>query len=111
MENNQLNMQGEQPEERGFDVTLFLLECLSHWKWFVLSLLVVFGCSVFYIMRQVPKYNVQALVLMIDKWTKSESDVLTQSLGITSGVESIFTEIEIMRSRTIIKKVVEDLDL
>lgn len=113
MENNQLNknLNGEQTEERGFDVTLFLLECLSHWKWFVLSLLVVFGFSVFYIMRQVPKYNVQALVLMIDKWSKSESDVLTQSLGITSGVESIFTEIEIMRSRTLIKKVVEDLDL
>lgn len=113
MENNNLskNVQGEQHEESGFDVTLFLLECLSHWKWFVLSLLVVFGLSVFYIMRQVPKYNVEALVLMIDKWSKSESDVLTQSLGITSGVESIFTEIEIMRSRTLIKKVVEDLDL
>lgn len=113
MENNNFNqnIQGEQPEESRFDVTLFLLECLSHWKWFVLSLVVVFGLSAFYIMRQVPKYNVQALVLMIDKWSKSESDVLTQSLGITSGVESIFTEIEIMRSRTLIKKVVEDLDL
>ena len=113
MENNQLNnnIQGEQSEERSFDFTLFLLECLSHWKWFVLSLLAVFGISAFYIMRQVPKYNVQALVLMIDKWSKSEADVLTQSLGITSGVENIYTEIEVMRSRTLIKKVVEDLDL
>ncbi len=113
MENNQLNTnrQGVQQEEQNFDVTLFLLECLSHWKWFILSLFVVLGLAVFYTLRQVPTYNVQALVLMIDKWSKSESDVLTQSLGITSGVESIFTEMEIMRSRTIIKKVVEDLDL
>ena len=113
MENNQLNhnQQGVQTEEQGFDITLFLLECLSHWKWFILSFFVVFGIAVFYTMRQVPTYNVQALVLMIDKWSKSEGDVLTQSLGITSGVESIFTEMEIMRSRTIIKKVVEDLDL
>ena len=113
MEKNQLNhnSQGVQPEEQGFDITLFLLECLSHWKWFILSFFVVFGFAVFYTLRQVPSYNVQALVLMIDKWSKSEGDVLTQSLGITSGVESIFTEMEIMRSRTIIKKVVEDLDL
>lgn len=113
MENKQFstNPQGAQPEEQGFDITLFLLECLSHWKWFILSLFLVFGLAVFYTLRQVPTYNVQALVLMIDKWSKSEGDVLTQSLGITSGVESIFTEMEIMRSRTIIKKVVEDLDL
>ncbi|MBR6758727.1 MAG: polysaccharide biosynthesis tyrosine autokinase [Bacteroidaceae bacterium] len=113
MDTNRLNspQQGSQQEESSFDVTLFFLECLSHWKWFILSLFVVFGLAVFYTLRQVPTYNVQALVLMIDKWSKSESDVLTQSLGITSGVESIFTEMEIMRSRTIIKKVVEDLDL
>ena len=113
MENNNINLQqGNEPEENGgFDFTLFLLECLSHWKWFLLSLIVVLGFAVYYTMKSVPIYNVKALVLMVDKWSKSESDVLTQSLGITSGVDNIFNEIEVMRSRTIVKKVVDDLDL
>lgn len=114
MENNLLNgnfQEEQQPEESGFDFTLFLLECLSHWKWFLLSLVVVLCFAVFYTLRQVPTYNVKALILMVDKWSKSESDVLTSSLGITSGVDNIFNEIEVMRSRTIVKKVVDDLDL
>lgn len=114
MENNNINLQqgNEQEEENnGFDFTLFLLECLSHWKWFLLSLIVVLGLAVYYTLSSVPIYNVKALVLMVDKWSKSESDVLTQSLGITSGVDNIFNEIEVMRSRTIVKKVVDDLDL
>ena len=113
MENNNINLQqgNEQEENGGFDFTLFLLECLSHWKWFLLSLIVVLGFAVYYTMRSVPIYNVKALVLMVDKWSKTESDVLTQSLGITSGVDNIFNEIEVMRSRTIVKKVVDDLDL
>ena len=113
MENNNINLQqgNEQEENGGFDFTLFLLECLSHWKWFLLSLVVVLGFAVYYTMRSVPIYNVKALVLMVDKWSKTESDVLTQSLGITSGVDNIFNEIEVMRSRTIVKKVVDDLDL
>lgn len=113
MENNQTNnsLHGNENNEQGFDMTLFLLECLSHWKWFVLSFIIVLGLSVFHIMRQVPTYNVSAMVLMIDKWSKTESDVLTQSLGITSGVENVLTEIEIMRSRKLLTKVVDDLDL
>ena len=110
MENNNFNLQqgNEQEENNGFDFTLFLLECISHWKWFLLSLVVVLGLAVYYTMRSVPIYNVKALVLMVDKWSKTESDVLTQSLGITSGVDNIFNEIEVMRSRTIVKKVVWD---
>lgn len=112
MENNQSNnAQSKQTEEQSFDLTLFLLDCLSHWKWFVVSLFIVLGLTVFYVIKQVPTYQVNALIHMIDKWSKTEGDVLTQSLGITSGVENISTEIEIMRSRSIFKKVVDDLDL
>ncbi len=113
MENNQLhnNMQETQPEETGFDLTLFLLECLAHWKWFLVSFVIVLGAAVFYTMRQVPTYNIESLVLIVDKWSKTDSDVLTQSLGITSGADNIFTEIEMMRSRSLVKKVVDDLDL
>jgi len=111
MENNQLNNTNNHTEESNFDITLFLLDCLAQWKWFVLSIVVILGLSVFYVMRQVPTYRVESMILMIDKWSKTESDVLTKSLGITSGAENIYTEIEIMRSRSITKKVVKDLEL
>ena len=100
-----------QSEEQSFNFTLFLLECLSNWKWFVLSLVVVLGISVFFIMKQVPTYKVDSMILVIDKWSKSKGDVLSQSLGIESGANDIATEIEIMRSRKILHKVVNDLDL
>ena len=111
MENNYQNNSIEQNEEQGFDITLFLLECLSKWKWFVLSLFIVIGLAGFYILCQVPSYKVDSLILIIDKWSKTEGDVLTQSLGITSGADNIITEIQVMRSRTITKKIVNDLEL
>lgn len=113
MENNSQNFidNDKQIENSRFNLTLFLLDCLSHWKWFILSLIVVIGLSIFYVIRQVPQYNVNSMVLIIDKWSKSEGDVLTQSLGITSGAENILTEIEVMRSKTLLKKVAYDLDL
>ena len=111
MENNYLNNTNEQKEEQGFDLTLFLLECLSQWKWFVLSLVVVLGFSMFHILRQVPQYKVDSLVLIIDKWSKSQSDVLTQSLGIASGADNVITEMAVMRSITITQKIVNDLNL
>ena len=112
MENYQSQYQPDkQSEEQGFDTTLFFLECLTKWKWFVLSLVIMLGAATFYILCQVPTYRVESLILMIDKWSKSESDVLTKSLGITSGADNIYTEIEIMRSRTITKQIVNDLDL
>lgn len=111
MENNYQNNPIEQSEEQGFDITLFLLECLSKWKWFVLSLFIVIGLAGFYILCQVPSYKVDSLILIIDKWSKTEGDVLTQSLGITSGADNIITEIQVMRSRTITKKIVNDLEL
>lgn len=113
MEINQQNnlKQENQSEEQSFNLSLFLLECLSNWKWFVLSLVVVLSLSVFFIMRQIPTYRVDSMILVIDKWTKSNSDVLSQSLGIESGANDVATEIEIMRSRKILHKVVNDLDL
>lgn len=111
MENNYQNNPIEQSEEQGFDITLFLLECLSKWKWFVLSLFIVIGLAGFYILCQVPTYKVDSQVLIIDKWSKSEGDVLTKSLGISAGADDVITEMQIMRSRTITKKIVDDLDL
>ena len=111
MENNNLNQINEQSEEQNFDITLFLLECLSKWKLFAISLFVILSLAGFYILRQTPAYKVDSLVLIIDKWSKSQGDVLTQSLGITSGADNIITEMQIMRSRSITKKIVEDLDL
>ena len=111
MENNYQNNSIEQNEEQGFDITLFLLECLSKWKWFVLSLFIVIGLAGYYILCQVPTYKVDSQVLIIDKWSKSEGDVLTKSLGISAGADDVITEMQIMRSRTITKKIVDDLDL
>ncbi len=113
MENNTQpsNNFNEQPEENKFNITLFLLECLSRWKWFVLSLVLALGLGAYYIISRVPQYNVSAMVLIIDKWSKSESDVLTQSLGITSGADNVVTEMEIMKSKTLLRKVAFDLDL
>lgn len=111
MENINLNNTNDQSEEQGFDITLFLLECLSKWKWFALSIFIVLGLAGFYILCQVPQYKVDSLILVIDKWSKSQGDVLTQSLGLTAGADNVITEMQIMRSRTITKKIVDDLDL
>ena len=91
-----------------------LEQYIGHYKWFILSV-VLFGLvAFFYIRVQIPKYNISATILIKDKEKGASYADLSafESLGLFgSGENSIENEIQILQSRRLMAKVVEELQL
>lgn len=116
-EEQNIPMNNEQ-EELTLDYQALLQKCLKHWHWFVVSVLACLIIAFIYIRYTAPVYNVTASVLIQQKDSKGSLGGLSGgALGMLSGLggislsSSFDNEVEIMQSRTLIKKVVTDLDL
>lgn len=109
----------EQPslfnEKQGdsFDILELTEKYLVHWKWFVFG---VFACMVFaslYLRYQVPVYSATATLLVKDDkkgGLQSELAAFSDLGGITNVKSNIDNEIEILKSRSIIRKTIKKLD-
>jgi tyrosine-protein kinase Etk/Wzc len=83
---------------------------LKYWKWFILSITVFLVAGYFYVKSQVPQYRIQTQIIIKD--TKQSTDkIIFDELGVTPPNIVIENEILIMRSNTLIEKVVKDLGL
>ena len=104
----------EEKEEQ-IDYRELFFKYLIHWPWFVgciLTCLVVGWCYLYYAS---PVYNITASVIIKDneKSGKAGSSMMgnLEDLGFFSSTSNFDNEVEILRSRTLIKKVVQELDL
>lgn len=94
-------------------------KCIKHWRWFAVSVLVCLIIAFIYIRYTTPIYNVTAGVLIQQKDSKGGLGAalsggalgMLSSLGGVSLSSSFDNELEIMQSRTLLKKVVTDLGL
>jgi capsular exopolysaccharide synthesis family protein len=100
------------------DYQVLLRKCLKHWRWFVVSVLSCLIIAFVYIRYTAPVYNISASVLIQQKDQKGSLGGLSGgALGMLSGLggislsSSFDNEVEIMQSRTLLKKVVTDLGL
>ena len=109
MEDKQ-NTSVKNASEEAFDVTGFFLECISYWKWFVASVVVLAVAVMFYCFRQTPVYEVTSVVYIQDN-KGDNSNILLESLGLSSYKKNIDNEIEVLRSKNQITDVVEALNL
>ena len=109
MEDKQ-NTSVKNASEEAFDVTGFFLECISYWKWFVASVVVLAVAVRFYCFRQTPVYEVTSAVYIQDN-KGDNSNILLESLGLSSYKKNIDNEIEVLRSKNQITDVVEALNL
>ncbi len=86
-----------------------------YWPWFVASVLVCIISAFIYLRYQAPVYNVDAAVLIKegDKKGGSSNNPMgaLQDLGMFSMTNNFDNEVEILKSRTLIKKVVNHLNL
>jgi len=87
---------------------------LIHFKWFVLCVL-VFGVLAFFKLRyEVPQYNINASILIKEKEKGNSINDLSsfEDLGLfSSGDNSLENEIQILKSRRLMTKVVDELKL
>lgn len=106
-------------DELTIDYQAILRKCVKHWRWFVASVLACLIIAFAYIRYTTPVYNVTAGVLIQQKDSKGGLGAALSggALGMLSGLggmsfsSSFDNELEIMQSRTLLKKVVSDLGL
>lgn len=107
---------GFQPEdEKPVDYKALLFEYLMYWPW-ILGCVIVMGIAMYaYLRYKAPVYNVNATVLIKQgDQTKNPSASpmqAMQDLGMLSMASNFDNEVEILRSRTLVKKVVNKLNL
>lgn len=103
-------------DEKPIDYKAIVFEYLMYWPWFVACLILCLIGAWGYLRYQTPVYNVNATVLIKqDDKTKGNNSnnplAAMQDLGMLSMASNFDNEMEILRSRTLIKKVVNTLGM
>lgn len=104
----------EEIQNSDFNIKEELEKYLNHWIWFVLGVLVFVISAHLYIRYAVPMYKANAsLIVKDDKKGSIASELGAFSdIGMFSAMKSnVDNEIEILKSRTLAKSTVEDLQL
>lgn len=102
----------EKEEKTDFKAVLF--KYTIHWPWFVACILLCMAGAWLYLRYTPPVYNISASVIIKDndKNSKASSGMADlEDLGFYSSINNFDNEVEILQARTLIKKVVEELDL
>ena len=97
--------------EEGFDLKELLSKLIINWRWFVLSLIICLFAAAMYLRYKTEVYSVQATVQINDekKGSYQNQMMALQDFGLASNTGGIDNEIEIMRSRSLVKEVVKEL--
>lgn len=102
----------EDEETSGFDYKTFFIKLLMYWPWIVGSVAVFLIGAFFYLKTLTPLYTVSSSVLIKNESKGGTNGANLEDLGfVSSSTQSFDNELEILRSRTLIKKVVTALDL
>jgi len=106
------NLEFWQEKEEDFNLKLFLLKYLRYWYWFVIALAVAFGAAFFYLQYTVPIYKVTASLLIKDeKKGMTGGNEMLKELDLFNGSKIVENEMEVLKSRALMEKVVDDLNL
>ena len=113
-ENSYDNNMSELDEEK-VNYQELLFKYIIHWPWFVAPVLACFIGAWMYLHFQTPVYQVSASIMIKnDKKNGGGNTADLESLGlggVITSTQSIDNEIEVLRSKTILKEVVNNLEL
>lgn len=90
-----------------------LLKYLSNWQWFALSIILCLACTWFYLRYATRVYEITATVMINDesKGGRNTTSPALEELGLMNSGGNIDNEIEILKSKSLIRDVVVDLNL
>ncbi|MCD8290242.1 MAG: chromosome partitioning protein ParA, partial [Prevotella sp.] len=89
----------------------WLFMCVSHWKWFVLSVIIVMVCAFFYV-KKIPNIYTRTISILIkteDKGSNTESQL--KELGLVPNSVNLKNEILSMQTTVVAKEIVSQLNL
>mgnify|MGYP001580125054 CR=1 FL=1 len=98
-------------EEEGLNLRELVFKYLAYWKWFVVSVLVCLFGGYLFLRYQTPKYNIKASILVKDEKKGIGQDAMLKELDIFGSNKVVENEMEILKSYSLMEKVVEDLNL
>lgn len=103
-------------DDKEIDIQELLFKYLIHWPWFVGAVIVCLISAYIYLYVATPVYNISATVLIKDdkKGGSSNNVAGLDELGLSGLItssQSIDNEIEVLRSKTLVKEVVNYLNL
>ena len=103
-------------EDEKIDIQQLLFIYIIHWPWFVGAVLVCLIGAWIYLRMATPVYNISATVLIKDdkKGGNTGSMVGLEELGLSgliSSSQNIDNELEVLRSKTLVKEVINLLNL
>ena len=88
-----------------------LMRYARHWKWFILSVLLMGGAAYAYLLFQTPIYKVQTSLLIKDDKKGLSEDNILKEMDIFTPKKVIENETEILKSYALMDKVVGSLGL
>ena len=113
-ENSYENNINEQDEEK-VNYQELLFRYIIHWPWYMVSVLICLIGAWGYLYFQTPVYQVSASIMIKDDkkgGNSGSADLENLGLGgVITSTQSIDNEIEVLRSKTILKEVVNNLEL
>ena len=103
-------------EDEKIDIQQLLFKYIIHWPWFVGAVLVCLIGAWIYLRMATPVYNISATVLIKNdkKGGNTGSMVGLEELGLSgliSSSQNIDNELEVLRSKTLVKEVINLLNL
>lgn len=115
MKENSYNNNMSELDEEKVNYQEILFKYIIHWPWFVASVLACLVGAWMYLHFQTPVYQVSASIMIKDdKKSGSGNAADIESLGLggmITSAQSIDNEIEVLRSKTILKEVINNLEL
>ncbi|WP_460946605.1 GumC family protein [Spirosoma daeguense] len=106
MNNENLTIEDEESNTAILD---YLYKFLRYWYWIIISLIVSISFAYFYLKKYTPIYQINATLLIKDE-KKMNSDVI-EKLDMNIKSKLVENEIEVLKSRALIGRVVDKLNL
>lgn len=106
----------EQNSEETINLYAIFFKYLAYWPWFVISVITCLILAFLFLRYQQSVYNITAAVLIKEEEQKGGNSAASplaaiQDLGMFSMTNNFDNEVEILHSRTLIKKAVNELRL
>lgn len=107
-QNTNFSDEGFKPKQP-VDIRELLSKYIYHWPIFIIVLILAFSSAFLYLRYATKIYNIKATILIKDE--KQESANPLKGMGLASDSRAIENEIEILQSKTLMKQVVQELDV
>lgn len=97
---------------KDFNLKEQILKYVRYWYWFLLALIISLGCAFLYLRYSTPLYSVSSSLVILQEDNLSEAGLSAfKELGLEQSQTQIENEIQVLKSKSLIREVVEKLNL